>query len=64
MLGLADVDPWGNVFPELAAELSTIENGSHEMLLKHYNEFGKKRIENKNSFVSRFAVVQVAKGGC
>jgi peptide/nickel transport system substrate-binding protein len=27
MLGLADVDPQGNVFPELAAELPTLENG-------------------------------------
>jgi len=27
MLGLADIDPDGNVFPELAAELPTIENG-------------------------------------
>jgi peptide/nickel transport system substrate-binding protein len=27
MLGLADVDPQGNVFPELAAELPTQENG-------------------------------------
>ena len=27
MLGLADVDPEGNVFPELAAELPTVENG-------------------------------------
>lgn len=27
MLGLADMDPQGNVFPELAAELPTIENG-------------------------------------
>ena len=27
MLGLADIDPNGNVFPELAAELPTIENG-------------------------------------
>jgi peptide/nickel transport system substrate-binding protein len=27
MLGLADVDPDGNVFPELAAELPTVENG-------------------------------------
>lgn len=27
MLGLTDVDPDGNVFPELAAELPTIENG-------------------------------------
>lgn len=27
MLGLADMDPQGNVFPELAAELPTVENG-------------------------------------
>ena len=27
MLGLTDIDPEGNVFPELAAELPTIENG-------------------------------------
>jgi len=27
MLGMADIDPNGNVFPELAAELPTIENG-------------------------------------
>ena len=27
MLGLADVDPQGKVFPELAAELPTVENG-------------------------------------
>ena len=27
MLGMTDVDPQGNVFPELAAELPTIENG-------------------------------------
>jgi peptide/nickel transport system substrate-binding protein len=27
MLGLADIDPEGNIFPELAAELPTIENG-------------------------------------
>jgi peptide/nickel transport system substrate-binding protein len=27
MLGLSDIDPQGNVFPELAAELPTIENG-------------------------------------
>jgi len=27
MLGLTDVDPEGNVFPELAAELPTVENG-------------------------------------
>jgi peptide/nickel transport system substrate-binding protein len=27
MLGLADIDPEGNVFPELAAELPTVENG-------------------------------------
>jgi peptide/nickel transport system substrate-binding protein len=27
MLGLSDIDPDGNVFPELAAELPTIENG-------------------------------------
>lgn len=27
LLGLADVDPQGNVFPELAAELPTVENG-------------------------------------
>ncbi len=27
MLGLTDVDPQGNVFPELAAELPTVENG-------------------------------------
>lgn len=27
MLGLADIDPNGNIFPELAAELPTIENG-------------------------------------
>ncbi len=27
MLGLADIDPNGNVFPELAAELPTVENG-------------------------------------
>ena len=27
MLGLADMDPEGNVFPELAAELPTLENG-------------------------------------
>lgn len=27
MLGLADADPYGNVFPELAAELLTVENG-------------------------------------
>ena len=27
MLGLTDVDPQGNVFPELAAELPTLENG-------------------------------------
>jgi len=27
MLGLADMDPEGNVFPELAAELPTVENG-------------------------------------
>src|SRR5689334_7010297 len=28
MLGLSDIDPDGNVFPELAAELPTVENGS------------------------------------
>ncbi len=28
LLGMADIDPNGNVFPELAAELPTIENGS------------------------------------
>ncbi len=28
MLGLSDIDPKGNVFPELAAELPTIENGN------------------------------------
>src|SRR5574342_513765 len=27
ILGLTDVDPQGNVFPELAAELPTVENG-------------------------------------
>jgi peptide/nickel transport system substrate-binding protein len=27
LLGLSDIDPEGNVFPELAAELPTIENG-------------------------------------
>jgi peptide/nickel transport system substrate-binding protein len=27
MLGLTDIDPNGNIFPELAAELPTIENG-------------------------------------
>lgn len=27
MLGLADMDPEGNIFPELAAELPTVENG-------------------------------------
>ena len=27
MLGLADIDPEGNIFPELAVELPTIENG-------------------------------------
>ncbi|MEB2333313.1 MAG: peptide ABC transporter substrate-binding protein [Anaerolineaceae bacterium] len=27
LLGMADIDPYGNVFPELAAELPTIENG-------------------------------------
>ena len=27
MLGLSDIDPQGNIFPELAAELPTIENG-------------------------------------
>lgn len=27
MLGLADLDPEGNIFPELAAELPTVENG-------------------------------------
>src|SRR5690349_10289256 len=27
LLGLTDVDPQGNVFPELAAELPTLENG-------------------------------------
>ena len=27
MLGMTDVDPNGNVFPELAAELPTVENG-------------------------------------
>ena len=27
MVGLTDIDPQGNVFPELAAELPTIENG-------------------------------------
>jgi len=27
LLGLADIDPFGNVFPELAAELPTVENG-------------------------------------
>ena len=27
MLGLTDIDAEGNVFPELAAELPTIENG-------------------------------------
>ena len=27
MLGLSDVDPNGKVFPELAAELPTVENG-------------------------------------
>jgi peptide/nickel transport system substrate-binding protein len=27
LLGLADIDPEGNVFPELAAELPTVENG-------------------------------------
>jgi peptide/nickel transport system substrate-binding protein len=28
MLGLTDIDPQGNIFPELAAELPTVENGS------------------------------------
>lgn len=28
LLGLTDIDPQGNVFPELAAELPTLENGS------------------------------------
>ena len=28
MLGLTDIDPEGNIFPELAAELPTVENGS------------------------------------
>jgi peptide/nickel transport system substrate-binding protein len=28
LLGLSDIDPDGNVFPELAAELPTIENGA------------------------------------
>lgn len=27
MLGLSDIDPDGNIFPELAAELPTVENG-------------------------------------
>ena len=27
LLGMADIDPNGNVFPELAAELPTVENG-------------------------------------
>jgi len=27
MLGLTDIDPEGNIFPELAAELPTVENG-------------------------------------
>jgi peptide/nickel transport system substrate-binding protein len=27
MLGMTDVDPNGNIFPELAAELPTVENG-------------------------------------
>ncbi|MBL7062769.1 MAG: peptide ABC transporter substrate-binding protein [Anaerolineae bacterium] len=27
LLGVAEIDPWGNVFPELAAELPTVENG-------------------------------------
>ena len=27
LLGLADIDPDGNIFPELAAELPTQENG-------------------------------------
>jgi peptide/nickel transport system substrate-binding protein len=27
LLGVAEIDPWGNVFPELAADLPTIENG-------------------------------------
>jgi len=27
LLGLADIDPFGNVFPELATELPTLENG-------------------------------------
>jgi len=27
MLGMTDIDPMGNVFPELAAELPTQENG-------------------------------------
>ena len=27
MLGLSDIDPDGKVFPELAAELPTVENG-------------------------------------
>src|SRR5512136_2541742 len=27
MLGMTDIDPQGNIFPELAAELPTIENG-------------------------------------
>ena len=31
MLGLADVDPDGNVFPELAAELPSLDNGGVEL---------------------------------
>ncbi len=31
MLGLADVDPQGNVFPELAAEIPSIENGGVQL---------------------------------
>jgi len=27
LLGMAEIDPYGNVFPELAAELPTLENG-------------------------------------
>ena len=27
MLGMTDIDPQGNIFPELAAELPTLENG-------------------------------------
>jgi peptide/nickel transport system substrate-binding protein len=31
MLGMTDVDPEGNVFPELAAELPTLDNGGVEL---------------------------------